>query len=93
MKKKTLKIAVATMVVAAAGYGLFLNQSKDNGMSELALANVEALATGESGHSVTCYTTFTGADWFHKDQYFVDCYTCQRDKGRNLLDRGECIVP
>ena len=29
MKKKTLKIAVATMVVAAAGYGLFLNQSKD----------------------------------------------------------------
>lgn len=93
MKKKTLKIAVAAMVVAAAGYGLFLNQSKDNGMSELALANVEALATGESGYSVACYTTFTGADWFHKDQYFVDCYTCQRDKGRNLLDRGECIVP
>ena len=93
MKKKTLKIAVATMVVVAAGYGLFLNQSKDNGMSELALANVEALATGESGYSVACYTTFTGADWFHKDQYFVDCYTCKRDKGRKLTDQGKCVVP
>lgn len=48
MKKKTLKMAVAAMVVAAAGYGLFLNQSKDNGMSELALANVEALANNEA---------------------------------------------
>jgi len=54
MKKKTLKMAVAAMVVAAAGYGLFLNQSKDGGMSELALANVEALATDEVPVKLPC---------------------------------------
>ena len=91
--KKNFRIAMVAMVMAVAGYGVFFNQSKESGMSELALANVEALATGESGHSVTCYTTFTGADWVHKDQYFVDCYTCKRDKGRNLTDQGKCVVP
>lgn len=35
MKKKTLKMAVAAMVVAAAGYGLYLNQNKTNVMSDL----------------------------------------------------------
>ena len=49
MKKRIIKLTVAAMVVATTGYGIFLSQNKDNGLSELALVNAEALATGETG--------------------------------------------
>ena len=49
MKKKTMKIAMVAVVAAVAGYVTYQNQAKEIGMSELALANVEALAFGESG--------------------------------------------
>ncbi len=48
MKKLKLKIAMVAVVAAVAGYGIYQNQTKEVGMSELALANVEALAFGES---------------------------------------------
>ena len=44
MKKKTMKIAMVAVVAAVAGYVTYQNQAKEIGMSELALANVEALA-------------------------------------------------
>ncbi len=48
MKKKIFSIVAAVAVVAAAGWSY--QQSKQyEGMSELALANVEALARGEHG--------------------------------------------
>ena len=50
--KKTFGLLAAVAVVAAAGWSY--QQSKQyDGMSELALANVEALATGED-FEVTC---------------------------------------
>ena len=52
--KKTFGLLAAVAVVAAAGWSY--QQSKQyDGMSELALANVEALATGEDGEpGITC---------------------------------------
>lgn len=47
MKKKTFRMAVTAVVVAAAGYGVYLNQAKANTISEIELANVEALAFTE----------------------------------------------
>lgn len=44
MKKKTFKIAMVAVVAAVAGYTAYQNQTKEVAMSELALANVEALA-------------------------------------------------
>ena len=48
MKKLKLKIAMVAVVAAVAGYVTYQNQAKEV-MSELALANVEALARGEGG--------------------------------------------
>lgn len=48
MKKLKLKIAIVAVVAAVAGYGVYQNRTKEVGMSELALENVEALAAGES---------------------------------------------
>ncbi|WP_294634849.1 NVEALA domain-containing protein [uncultured Bacteroides sp.] len=43
--KKVIRIA---FVAAIAGYGVYTNQKTDNVMSELMLANVEALANDEN---------------------------------------------
>ena len=42
-----MKIAFVAAFAAIAGYGVYANQKVDT-MSDLALANVEALASGES---------------------------------------------
>ena len=41
---------MAAVVAAVAGYVTYQNQTKEIGMSELALANVEALAQNEGGN-------------------------------------------
>ena len=48
--KKVIKLAFVAAFVAVAGYGVYTNQTSD-AMSDLALANVEALATGEDDWS------------------------------------------
>lgn len=46
--KKLVKITVVVAFAAIAGYGVYVNQKTD-ALSDLALANVEALANGEWG--------------------------------------------
>ena len=50
--KKFIKFAFVAAIVAVTGYNVYQTQSVMNGMSEFALANVEALASGEGGTSV-----------------------------------------
>ena len=50
--KKIIKFAFVAAIVAVTGYNVYQTQSVMNGMSEFALANVEALASGEGGTSV-----------------------------------------
>lgn len=54
MQKFFLKIAFVAAFAAIAGYGVYANQKADT-MSDLVLANVEALAGGE-GSSSDCET-------------------------------------
>ena len=51
--KKMIKIAFVAAFAAIAGYGVYANQKTDV-MSDLALANIEALADGGEG-SGDCY--------------------------------------
>ncbi|WP_274972845.1 NVEALA domain-containing protein [Bacteroides fluxus] len=44
--KKLIKIAFVAVFAAVAGYGVYTNQKSET-MSDLMLANVEALANGE----------------------------------------------
>ena len=45
--KKFIKFAFVAAIAAVAGYNVYQSQSVMNGMSDFALANVEALADGE----------------------------------------------
>ena len=51
--KKFMKIAFVAAFVAVAGYGVYASQKSDI-MSDLALANVEALAQSEGSGSSGC---------------------------------------
>ena len=55
MNKKTMKIAMAAVVAAVAGYVTYQNQTKEV-LSELGMENVEALAAGESLGGYTSHT-------------------------------------
>ena len=50
--KKIFKIMLVAAIVAVVGYNVYQSQSVMNGMSEFALANVEALAGSEN--EITC---------------------------------------
>ena len=77
MGKKILTAMIVAVVAVVAGYNIYVSQ-KDITLSELALANIEALAeyneVDKDGY--ICYTTYTSADWFHSDQTFIDCNNC-----------------
>ena len=51
MNKKTIKAVLFAAVVAVVGYNVYETQLEEP-MSEIALANAEALASGEGGTSV-----------------------------------------
>ena len=56
MKKKILSATFVVAMMAVAGYNVYMSQAKAD-MSELALANVEALADNSEGEgTVTCGT-------------------------------------
>ena len=55
--KKMIKIAFVAAFVAIAGYGVYTNQKSET-LSDLTLANVEALAGGESGGYYCCNKSY-----------------------------------
>ena len=48
--KKIIRVAFAATFACIAGYGIYTSQ-QESGLSELALANIEALANGESSNN------------------------------------------
>ena len=49
MKRNMIKAALFAVFAFVAGYGVYTSQ-KETSMSDLAMANVEALASGEDGN-------------------------------------------
>ena len=59
MHKKHLIMALFAVVAAVAGYGVYQTQANEVALSEVALANAEALATGENDTSTAyCCTNY-----------------------------------
>ena len=80
--KKIMKLAFVAAIAAVAGYNVYQSQSVMNGMSDFALANVEALASsGEGGPNWTSYTynyvknccEYTGRYWSECSGSFKPC--------------------
>ena len=73
MKRLKLKIAMVAVVAAVAGYVTYQNQTKVV-WSELTLANVEALAFGESGSFGCGRAVYEwDNDWYEDTKHFTRC--------------------
>ena len=73
MKKKIFGVALIAAMAVAAGWNF--NQSKNEvELSDLALANVEALAQGESGGNSWCcgYDSTCWIDWINQTKEMGD---------------------
>ena len=80
--KKILKVFFVAAIVAVAGYNVYQSQSVMNGMSDFALANVEALARDEnSGNSIICYSG-EGSSFLCKCSSCTWGYTGTSSKGK-----------
>ena len=70
MKKKVLGVIAFAAIAAVAGWNITLNENKDT-FSDLALANIEALAQGESDedvyNSTGCYAVWVNITCRGKD--------------------------
>ena len=69
--KKLLKLAFVTAIAAVAGYNVYQSQSVMNGMSDFALANVEALASGESFDKKTKIEYRDDEETIEDDKYII----------------------
>lgn len=56
MKKTLLKVTIGIVLALMTGYNMYNVQKEKENLSELTLANIEALANGESGkrHTLDC---------------------------------------
>ena len=83
--KKIFKFALASVVVAFAGLGIYQNMPQENTLSDFALENIEALTKGEGESSATCATgskvrnsiitcprCLTNAGYFGIDYFRID---------------------
>lgn len=78
MKKIILSSIFAVALIATVGFGVNKSMKSDTNLSDLALANVEALADGESGsgNTVDCYSE---SDYKSGSTYY-DCGSCKKEE-------------
>ena len=71
MRKKIFSGLFALSLLVATGYGVNQSMKSDDGLSDLALANVEALASGETSEefyeATGCYATIRDVSCTGKD--------------------------
>ncbi len=93
MKKNILKVTLVAAFALVAGYNVYISQKSDIGMSDLALANIEALASDENSGSGrrSCYNTWRKAP--NDDSLAFGDWICQECESYWLLEgrnRSSC---
>ena len=78
MKKNLVKMMLAAIVVLASGVNIY-NSQKESGMSDVVLANVDALADGEYSGNNNCHEIVLAAP--NDDSLAVWAVWCQECKG------------
>ncbi|RNC63289.1 NVEALA domain-containing protein [Proteiniphilum sp. X52] len=89
MQKKILSGLFALALLATAGFGVHKSMNSDADLSDVALANVEALAQGESGGGNKCYNSITTKE----GSQILYCGTCKYEPGTNTFWSGTGTCP
>jgi hypothetical protein len=90
MKKCILPILAVAAIVVLAVFNMNINLQK-NSMSDVALTNVEALATGEGIFTKDCYL---GIDVGYTTYWirYTNCFSCGTAYGTNIWDPNHCYI-
>ncbi len=90
MRKKILGASFVVAIMTVAGYNVYMSQTR-NSMSDLVLANVEALANNgpeTNGNTVDCYSSSDPK----KGASYYDCGPCEKVHNSKGVDtKRECI--
>lgn len=90
MKKKLFAVLIAVVIAAFAGYNNYQSQKMRTGMSDLMLANVEALADfewNENGWYCWKEGYDDGGDLFFT---YIRCSDCSVNSAVSVWDQGQC---
>lgn len=74
--KKLIKLAFVAAIAAVVGYNVYLSKTSTYGMSDFMLANIEALARGETG-------TYTGLIYLSGEYGTGGCISCSEPNDSN----------
>ncbi|MDE6349092.1 MAG: NVEALA domain-containing protein [Bacteroides sp.] len=88
--KKVIKAVFIAAIAAVAGYGVYTNQ-KAEPMSDLMLANVEALADFEWNEN-GWYCWQRSVDDYSSDVFFtyIRCFDCNVSTAITVYDESQC---
>ena len=91
MKKKLLSGLFALALLATTAVGVAESKKSEVAMSDLAMANVEALANGESegGERIICYRKIEGFQGFPMEDK-TWCNECRARPASSWSDKSEC---
>ena len=98
MNKKSFRLKVlsglfALAMLVAAGYGVKTSMNDDVQLSDLARANIEALAKwedpGSGGNTVTCFSSGTYSPGC---EYWNCGFCCFRTNRSGVGTSGECVA-
>jgi hypothetical protein len=82
--KKIVFSALAVGVIFAAGLNLRLN-TQNGEMSDIGLANVEALATEVDNPCPNAAKQWDPPAWFYDDHTFIKCGDCAEREGHDIV--------
>ena len=83
MKTRIMKATLAVAFIAVAGYTAYNSQKEEVTLSNLAMENVEALASQEGGLHIQCFSGLSGNAFLCKCGVCIWGYT-------GVSNRGTC---
>lgn len=90
MKKKMHVVAIGIVVLIMAGCIWNENTGKTKNVSDLRLANIEALANGEGMAGATCYSSYHGCCFWNCMNIFNCTDGCTQVRADKYEDKGTC---
>lgn len=90
MRKRSLFWILGTLLITVVALNVRINLLANSAERSLVLANVEALADGESGGvKAPCYWAYS-RDWWN-DWYIIRCTDCTQIKVSFYINPSQCL--
>ena len=91
MKKKILSGLFASALLIAAATGAMESKKSEAGLSDLAMANIEALANGEGGEPMNIPRRYAEQGNYSNGTLMWRCQTCSYDFCKNISSSSNCV--